>query len=111
MTTRAIQFVRKIPFLDGNSPPQCGGGVLIAALVRHSPLRRSELEYLIVRRTAATLPVELRDAYCPECLREDRARGLIYRRRAWLDAWVMTCDRHGCPLRAFEPIFLPLART
>lgn len=82
------------------SPPE----ELLAALTRHSALRHSELERLIAIPGGSTLPQRHRDAYCGECLREDRERGIVYMRRAWLDAWTLVCDRHGCVLGRFEPI-------
>jgi TniQ len=81
-------------------PPEA----LITALSKYSGYRRSELERLIVHPTGATLGPEHRDAYCPECMREDREQGIVYFRRAWLDAWTLTCERHHCLLGRFEPL-------
>jgi hypothetical protein len=83
-----------------NEPPE----ELLAALAKYSSLRRSELERLIVRPTPAILPVMHRDAYCPQCFDEDRQQDIYYRRRAWLDAWTLVCERHGCALGRFEPV-------
>ena len=85
--------------LDSDPPEE-----LIAALAKYSSLRRSELERLIVRPTPAILPVMYRDAYCPRCFDEDREDDIYYRRRAWLDAWTLVCERHGCALGRFEPV-------
>jgi hypothetical protein len=85
--------------LDSNPPEE-----LVAALAKYSSLRRSELERLIVRPTPALLPVAHRDAYCPQCFDEDRQDDIYYRRRAWLDAWMLVCERHGCALGRFEPV-------
>jgi hypothetical protein len=76
---------------------------LLAALAKYPSLRRSELERLIVRPTPAILPVTHRDAYCPQCFHEDRQHDIYYRRWAWLDAWTLVCERHGCALGRFEP--------
>jgi hypothetical protein len=73
-------------------------------LAKYSSLRRSELERLIVRPTPAILPVMYRDAYCSRCFDEDRQDDIYYRRRAWLDAWTLVCERHGCALGRFEPV-------
>jgi len=85
--------------LDSDPPEE-----LLSALAKYSSLRRSELERLIVRPTPALLPVAHRDAYCPQCFAEDRESGTYYRRRAWLDAWTLVCERHGCALGRFEPV-------
>jgi TniQ len=85
--------------LDSDPPEE-----LIAALAKYSSLRRSELERLIVRPTPAILPVMHRDAYCPQCFDEDRQHDVYYRRRVWLDAWTLVCERHGCALGRFEPV-------
>ncbi len=77
---------------------------LMAALTKYSGYRRSELERLVVHQTGSILPLEYRDAYCPECMREDRGQGVVYFRRAWLDAWALTCEKHHCLLGRFEPI-------
>jgi hypothetical protein len=77
---------------------------LLDALATHSIFRRSELERLIVHPTPSTLAPFHRDAYCPDCMREDRERGSIYFRRAWLDAWALHCERHQCLLGRFEPL-------
>ena len=108
MTTR--EFAKCIIALEHQSlphtcdfdsePPEA----LITALTKHSVYRRSELEHLIVHPTGGTLRPEHRDAYCPECMREDREQGIVYFRRAWLDAWTLTCERHHCLLGRFEPL-------
>jgi hypothetical protein len=108
MTTR--EFAKGIIALEHQSlphtcdfdtePPEA----LITALTKHSGYRRSELERLIVRPTGGTLRPEQRDAYCPGCMGEDREQGIVYFRRAWLDAWTLTCDRHHCLLGRFEPL-------
>ena len=38
----------------------------------------------------------------PGVLEEDVERGVVYRRRDWLDAWTIVCKRHGCPLGQYE---------
>ena len=92
--------------LDSDPPEE-----LLAALAKYSSLRRSELERLVVRPTAALLPVMHRDAYCPQCFDEDHQHGVYYRRRAWLDAWALVCERHGCALGRFEPVECHTAET
>jgi len=108
MTTR--EFAKGIIALEHQSlphtcdfdtePPEA----LVTALAKHSSYRRSELERLVVRPTGTTLRPEQRDAYCPECMREDREQGIVFFRRAWLDAWTLTCERHHCLLGRFEPL-------
>jgi hypothetical protein len=83
-----------------SAPPE----ELLAGLARYSSLRRSELERLIVRPTPALLPVMHRNAYCPQCFNEDRQDDIYYRRRAWLDAWTLVCERHCCALGRFESV-------
>jgi hypothetical protein len=51
-----------------------------------------------VRRGPATLPLGYRDSYCPQCFLSDIATQGSYIRRAWLDAWTITCSAHGCLL-------------
>jgi len=77
---------------------------LITALAKNSGFRRSELERLIVPPSGSTLAPKQRDAYCPECFVEDRERGIVYFRRAWLGAWTLTCEKHHCLLGRFEPL-------
>ena len=75
--------------LDTKPPEQ-----LLVALTRYSRLHRSELERLIVPPSGSTLPARHRDVYCAACLAEDRLLGVVYARRAWLDAWTLVCDKN-----------------
>jgi TniQ len=108
MTTR--EFAAGIIALEHQSLPHACDfdtkppEALITALSKSSGYRRSELERLIVYPTGSTLRPEQRDAYCPECMREDREQGIVYFRRAWLESWTLTCDRHHCLLGRFEPM-------
>jgi len=69
---------------------------LLASIALHTRLRLGELQHLIVARGPATLRPVHRDAYCPECFAEDKRRdGILYIRRSWLDAWQVSCERHG----------------
>lgn len=86
---------------DLDTAPPAG---LIESLVKRSALATSELQRLLVPAGGSTLPPHCRDAYCPECLRHDRQSGITYIRRSWLDAWTLSCERHGCALGEFEPI-------
>ena len=81
-------------------PPEA----LLCSLAKYSSLRRSELERLIVQPTAAILSVTNRDAYCPQCFSDDREHGVYYRRKAWLDSWMISCESHRCALGRFEPV-------
>jgi hypothetical protein len=107
MTTR--EFAKAVIALEHQSLPHTCDfdteppDALITALTNHSGCRRSELERLIVRPTGGTLRPEDRDAYCPECMRKDREQGIVYFRRAWVDSWTLTCERHQCLLGRFEP--------
>lgn len=82
---------------DAAPPPQ-----LLRALTKVSPFTPSELEYLVVPATPATLPPQYRDTYCPTCFVEDSNRGPPYFRRAWLDAWTIHCPTHGCLLGRYS---------
>jgi hypothetical protein len=75
---------------------------LLGALAAHSPFRADELRHLIVAPGPATLAPWQRDAYCPECLEQDRRDGAIYIRRSWLDAWTLRCETHACLLGALS---------
>jgi hypothetical protein len=103
------EFARAIAALDQASLPHSFDldtrppDELLDALAKHSALSRSEIARLTVHPGGSTLAAEDRDAYCPECMREDRERGMIYFRRAWLDGWVFTCERHQCLIGRFEP--------
>jgi hypothetical protein len=98
-------------FIDWDTgPPE----VLLTCLAAHSRFRFCELQRLIVVKGPATLQPTQRDAYCPTCFVEDKRRDdILYIRRSWLDAWQITCERHGCllgTLRRYEyereaPIF------
>jgi TniQ len=79
-------------------PPE----VLLESLARQTTLMQSELEYLIVRQGPGTLPPLLRDTYCLACFDKDLASKEPYIRRAWLDAWTITCPIHGCLLGRFS---------
>lgn len=76
--------------------------VLLKALTHLAPLQLSELTNLVVSKGPATLAPAYRDAYCPQCFREDQLRGTIHLRRAWLDAWTLECPRHACILGRFS---------
>jgi hypothetical protein len=74
----------------------------LTALTSVAPLQLSELTNLVVLKGPATLAPAYRDAYCPQCFREDEVRGTIHMRRAWLDAWTIECPRHECILGRFS---------
>jgi len=107
LTTR--EFAKGLIALEGQSLPRnCDFDAkppegLMTALAKYSGFRRSELDRLIVSPAGSTLGPEQRDAYCPKCFVEDREQGIVYFRRAWLDAWTLTCERHHCLLGRFEP--------
>jgi hypothetical protein len=82
------------------NPPQ----TLLKAITRLAPLQLSELTNLVVSKGPATLAPAYRDAYCPQCFREDQLRGTIHLRRAWLDAWTVECPRHACILGRFSGV-------
>ena len=90
---------------------------LLTSLAGHTRLRLGELQHLVVPRGPATLRPAQRDAYCPRCFAEDNRRdGILYIRRSWLDAWQISCERHGCLLGTLclyeyepeAPIFSPV---
>jgi hypothetical protein len=107
--TTVREFAAAMVALDNQSIPyRCDFDThppeaLMISLAKHSVFRRSELERLVVHATGSTLAPAYRDAYCPQCMREDREHGIIYFRRSWLDAWTLTCERHQCLLGRFEP--------
>jgi hypothetical protein len=81
--TTAHEFAKAVLALEkGSLPRTCDFDTqppeaLITALAKYSGYRPSELERLIVHPTGATLRPGQRDAYCPECMREDREQGVI----------------------------------
>jgi hypothetical protein len=90
---------RITPYLDWDTAPPPR---LLEALASRSAISASKLEYLVVHKGPATLPPTYRDTYCSRCFEEDFALGAIYIRKAWLDAWTLSCPTHGCLLGRFS---------
>ena len=97
LTTLGEQLATDLIDWDTEPPAQ-----LLEALARRTALAQSELEHLLVRRGPTTLPRAYRDAYCPACFKADCSNGVIYTRRAWLDAWTLSCPIHKCLLGRFS---------
>lgn len=67
---------------------------LLDALARRTPYSVAQLEAMLVPVSPNVLRQAERDAFCPVCHEADRAGEGPYQRKAWLDAWTLSCPVH-----------------
>lgn len=104
-------FVASLLLMEGMGPPapNCDWDCdppqfLLKVLADRTGTPLSALRELVVQARSGILRPAERDAYCPLCFAEDIKRRAVYRRRAWLDSWTLTCATHGCLLGSYEEV-------
>lgn len=74
--------------------------VVLQAIERRGGLPMAQLTQRLAPSGTSLRPGE-KDAYCPECFKEDVMRGEVYLRTEWINPWIVSCRRHACPLGCY----------
>jgi hypothetical protein len=80
---------------------------LIARLAELTGFDRHVLSAHRIERSASTLWLDERVAFCERCWEDTAVNPIPVVQRAWLDAWCIDCPIHGCPLVTIETVHRP----